>query len=509
LTVTFASLACTTGPVVVSHDVPQVGVGLGFDNNDKVQSETAIGVAHAFVFTDVVAFYNDFSVSTTDPLFDGTTWKRGYSILGWSTSFNYGQAWEYRGQVSPPPGWAMIGADPSVSVDPVSTNIVYATSLGVSDAAWATISTDNLTTTTYPLTVADSFCVATSIDAGQTFPTDNVHCRVVSDIPTANHTVDRTAAAIDGFGRVWVAVADVPGDLASSGVIRLFHNEPASPGNFIEVPVPLVSGSNVVRHQVLRSDAHGNIWLAAMGLSNNLPTSAEHGLHIFKFDIIANTFTKTVAPDAGCGRIVSLGQQVNYNSTHAVRNAHSYDFDFGLSEPPPFGGGGKEVVRFVWELTANDGTGRQYVEVAEADAEFTGTCRVDQSLGSTIADSGNQFMPSINYTNRDGSPNWWIVYLTNAGVVDTTGPFAKPEADQVTTTSHVAPQITLRTELVPADWSVCTDFAHDNYWGDYFGLAQFKDVTNRWWGISAFSDSRPGPGACVGDRPQHVAASRW
>ncbi len=91
-----ACIASNAQPV--SDKVPQVGAGVGININGGRQSETALAVSQSFLFTGVIAFFNDFSVSTINPLFDGTTYKRGYSIQGWSTTFDYGLSWEYRGK---------------------------------------------------------------------------------------------------------------------------------------------------------------------------------------------------------------------------------------------------------------------------------------------------------------------------------------------------------------------------------------------------------------------------
>ncbi len=370
----------------------------------------------------------------------------------------------------------------------------------MSDGAWATISADNQTTTTYPVPLSDSFCVAKSIDAGVTFPTANVRCRVVADI-IGGHGVDRTSLVVDGLGRVWVAVADTIGNNADTGVVRLYREgSSTSGGGFVEVPPPVTG----VRQQVLRSDLDGNIWLAMLGR----PGVPQVGLSAIKYDVYADAFGAVMfTPDSACGRQVRLAQDVLIGGPTSIRNAHSYDFDFGYSEPNSLGaGGGKRVLRFAWELSRT--TGSQYVEVAEVNADFSGTCRVNMNIGSTAFDAGSQFMPAISYAFRtnSGTPGWWVTYLTSAGVLDNTLPEVHPEAVQPTTASHAQPQLTLITQLAPADWSACPS---SDYWGDYFGLAQLRDPNGHWWSIAAFTDSRPGPSACANGRPQHVAASRW
>jgi hypothetical protein len=430
---------------------------------------------------------------------------QGFSLIGWSTSNDFGQSWTYRGQIAPPNGWSEFGADPSVAVDPSNPSTVYAVALAISDQRWANIpGATPAVSPIYPIPFVDSFCVATSFDAGQTFPAENVHCRQVSDLSTPA-TTDRTAAVVDGLGRIWVAVADVPSEDANTGVLRLFHSELGSPGTFTEV-APLPDGP-YCRHQILRRDFDGNVWLGAMG--HTITDATEH-LYLVKYDILTNLMSvPSVIPDLGCGRTVQLVQDVFINSSLPdVRTAHSYDFDFGLNEPSlTGGGGGQPVLRYVWVQARGDG--RQFVEVAEypwntTTKTITPTCHIS-TTSSTSGDTGNQFQPSINFTDRAGSPTWWIVYLTSAGVLDPTAPQLKPEAGLVTTTSNPAPQLTLRTELAPPNWTACP---HGGYWGDYFSLVQLIDTSNTWWSVSSFSDSRPPP-ACNGTTPAHVAASRW
>jgi hypothetical protein len=472
----------------------------------------------AFIFKTLVAFYNDFSVSNVNPLYDANTnhWKKGWSALGYSTSVDIGASWDYRGEILAPgngnEGWPAIGADPSAATDPSSGDI-YVVVLAVSDAAWNTVAVNN-ESPVFPVTLSDSFCVAASHDGGQTFPEIGCKRFALGPMGTANPGgADRTAITVDGFGRIWVAVANIPPGTtnANLGRQRVFHTPSSSVLNgWIEAPPPQAT----VRSQILRHDPEGNVWFGSLETpGSGPPGSVDPGVWMQKFDIQANGWLAPKNVSASCGLTISNDQYIPLNpnamTTFTLRNAHVFDFDVGLAEPmnptaPPH-----EVMRIGFQLKRDDD--RRFVQVAEYDSSLATPCRTNQVTSSTFQDAGSQFMPSMNFQMRDTDPNWQLVYLNTQNVIDSTGPYVYPTAVKPSTFGQMQqfPVLTLPNDLAPPNWSECTDGAHDFYWGDYFGLTQIKDYQNLWWGVSAFTSSRPNPAACMGAFPQHVASNRW
>ena len=157
----------------------------GWTPPTRVQSETATVSGSAFLFPILVTGFNDYSISTiSPPEFDFTVMpfiiRRGASEMGWSTSGDVNATWQYNGKLRPPTatpgqnnGWSYIGSDPSMAVDPTSTNLVYYVHLGVSDATWNAIP-GGADTVLYTLFYGegepiDGLCVAQSTDGGLTF----------------------------------------------------------------------------------------------------------------------------------------------------------------------------------------------------------------------------------------------------------------------------------------------------------------------------------------------------
>ena len=327
----------------VSFGVPEI-TATPFDLNHR-QSETAIVSSSAGFFPFVVVAYNDGSVAFNNPTADYSTqtYHRGWSQLGWSTSATSGVTWDYRGQVPPMlanafstnGGWSALIGDPAAAVDRKSTNHVYISNLGVSDATWNAVSagTDTIVfgsaglqylghTVRSPIDLADSLCVAQSNDGGISFSA--LGCLVLGSAAQ----VDRTALAVDGKGFVWVATISVPAaNLANFGHFRLFRSTaPASVSAFVEVGLPVAN----VYDPVLKNDAEGNIWLGGQGVG---AVGANDGsVWIQEFDTTKNVWRVSRDVAKLCGKTVDRDVNPFFGNFSTLRNAHPYDFDIGLDE---------------------------------------------------------------------------------------------------------------------------------------------------------------------------------
>jgi len=507
----------------VSFGVPEI-TATPFDLNHR-QSETAIVSSSAGFFPFVVVAYNDGSVAFNNPTADYSTqtYHRGWSQLGWSTSATSGVTWDYRGQVPPMlanafstnGGWSALIGDPAAAVDRKSTNHVYISNLGVSDATWNAVSagTDTIVfgsaglqylghTVRSPIDLADSLCVAQSNDGGISFSA--LGCLVLGSAAQ----VDRTALAVDGKGFVWVATISVPAaNLANFGHFRLFRSTaPASVSAFVEVGLPVAN----VYDPVLKNDAEGNIWLGGQGVG---AVGANDGsVWIQEFDTTKNVWRVSRDVAKLCGKTVDRDVNPFFGDFSTLRNAHPYDFDIGLDETV-LTTKGLEVVRVAFEQTDDNDPTRHLVQVAQYDLGLS-SCSTSATTGpssdsTTWIEVGTQFMPSLNFANRGGEPYWSLAYLTTANVKDPKDQYIYPASERITKVPQSSnPRMVSFTALAPPDWYACTDSA--GYWGDYFGSTQIRDGQGFWWNVSAFTSSRPAP-PCTGGggSPQHVVASRW
>jgi hypothetical protein len=481
-----AALGCPPSGVTSvstgSHD--------GEDSVHGEQAEVSITAGHAFVFPILAAGFNDFSVdshfsyspSLDDP--QTRTLTRGVSLMGWSTSVDLGNTWTYQGKIQPPKGWSALWGDPTITTDPAQSNVIYYSVLGISDAAWNAVYGNVDTITGSPgADAADSFCVARSQDTGMTFP--DITCVAWAKRP---QQADRTALAVDGQGRVWVASNITDGLSAFSSVV--FHSN-ESWNDFTQAPAPPRPGQG---EPWLVRDSNGEIWFNAResaGVGTQHWNDAQ-GNWDQSFDV-AGQCGLTLAP-----RDPVIGVQ-------GLRNAHSYSIWFGLNEAGNF------VVRAALTLLRDDQ--RQYLQVIEIDQNNSGVCIAPDNW-STAGKGGQQFEPSFSYENRDGLPWWQLVYLSTEGVPDPTQPYVHPVGVRplaLPLNNGPLYLFTFETNLAPLNWFACT--RTDDYWGDYFGVTQVKDTNMIWSSVAGFSDSTPAP-KCQAQtsylsRPLHVSSSRW
>lgn len=354
---------------------------------------------------------------------------------------------------------------------------MYYVNMGVSNSAWNAATGGADTTVQSPGGMVDGFCIARSTDGGISF--GPAHCIQVS---STGGGVDRTAATVDGQGRLWVAIIDTQ---TINYFVRLYRAESSSQYFGMTEVTPPLPGFNEPR---LLTDMNGDVWLG---------TRAGSAVFVQQYLIGSSTWTNTANIAAACGVTVA-GDNAVIGTGQPIRNGHSYDFAVGLNNSNQY------ALRTVFQVAGEDT--RRHLRVGEVNTASGGACSAPTAW-STLSDAGQQFQPSISYASRDGAPTWWMVYLTTSAVPDPTKPYVHPEA------TRIDPLILVyRTDLTSTDWYACprTD---DGSWGDYFDLTQFKDTNGRWWSASAFSASRPappcGPSSPWLAQPLHVSGQRW
>lgn len=120
-------------------------------------------------------------------------------------------------------------------------------------------------------------------------------------------------------------------------------------------------------------------------------------------------------------------------------------------------------------------------------------------------------MPALAYRDEDGVGRWSVSYLTTGQVPDVQDNYVYPQGTTMTSVGSTL-LFGASSDLAPTDWYACPR-AGSGYWGDYYGLTQFKDSSARWWNIAAFSASRGappcGPSTDLIAEPLHVAGQRW
>jgi len=496
-------------PNPVNDGVPQ-RPGIHYDVHDAEQAETAIVAAQGFIFPVLVTGFNDFSFDPSDPEFvylpdlDTATTrvtKKFASLMGWSTSSDGGLTWTYRGKVYPPPRWALIWGDPSMAVDPHSNNVVYFANLAVSNAVWndPTFVGRAKETTKSPGCFIDGFCVAKSTDAGLTFGTPN--CFHVDDpdpICAIGPGSDRTAITVAGDGTIFLATIA----LQPSSRITVWT---APPGT-LDFKLLTDGGLGDSEPRIV-TDPNGDIWV---GGTEDLDTGNDVLISHWNADLGAWDNQFRLAEACGIHDKVGTNNPGTIGTDQKIANGHTYDFAVGYNEAGVFA-----LRAVVQSILPND---LQYIRGAEINnVDPGGPCHAAMDF-STLGDAGEQFQPSLQYTNRGGTDpqQWWTAFLSTAGVVDPTQNYVRPrsrrliraEANQTVFWAFTDPH-----DLAPPDWYACIQDPTDRqFWGDYFGLTQFNDSV-RWWSISTFTTSRFAPPCKVQSEwlgnPMHVASQRW
>jgi hypothetical protein len=491
-------LSCSSDPDPEKVSTAPQKPGLNYATEQTTQSETSVVTATAFLFPTVVVGFIDFSFAQASPTPEFTylpsvdspedrITRRGASLAGWSVSLDAGASFQYRGKLRPPAGWAFIRADPSLATDPRpgKGNRVYYVSLASSNESWdaATGGSDEALTDELPDS-SDGFCVGRSLDGGQTFPDVACSNALVPGAAGPVFGADRTALAVDGDGLVYVANIDYSN--LGLAPVRVWRSaSPEDWGSFSLISTDNEGLQFGSQDPVLLTDALGDVVMAAR---KNL------GVLFSRFDRASLTWDVPKSTLSLCD-VPVRADPIVLTSGKTLKNGHSFHVAAGRGE------NGAAQLRFALQVARPTGGVAIQLAVVEGDS-----CLAPRAW-STLGDDGVQFQPTVSFANRGGTPNWWVSYLTTAGVVD-------PAQDQVRVETARAVMdgdafgLAYRTYLTPTDWRVCTN--DTGFWGDYFGATQIRDTAGAWWGVAAFSDSRGGPCKNGGfGGPLHVAAQRW
>ena len=442
------------------------------------------------------------------------THRKGVTVVGWATSLD-GTNWNYRGKLDTPPGWAALLGDPTVAVDFTNPAVVYAATLALDNAGWVTQFGSAQSVTSPDVPEPNGFCVRRSTDGGITFP--QAGC-----VAVPLHKYDKTAIAVDGTGRAWVASEDrlnstigIWRSLSAGATWSTFNDvtpqcdpvgdpfcsDPDKPIGFLGDFEPR-----------LQADDFGDIWLL----------SVDQGTAGTELRTVSWNSTTQIAdgyfsftPACGLGNVVSNTNPIVGGKI--IRNAFRYTFGVGLTNRSR-----DTAIRVAYEYEIS---GKRHVQALEVSNDQPGQCAIIPGWDSVSAGAfgEQQFQASLSYQYRGVSaggirnPEWWLGFIHNGGVPnvnDTYLGFVAAPLNDFGTPGPLPGGIPTPTLLpfvlmTPSNYYACV--RNGGYWGDYFGITQFNTTANDtgWKTVSTFPDSRPAP-PCVAQAaigaPMQIAA---
>lgn len=442
------------------------------------------------------------------------THQRGVSVVGWATSAN-GEAWSYKGKLATPSGWAALLGDPTIATDPTNNTVVYIATLALSTAGWdAAFGPETNQVTSPVVPEPNGFCVARSTDGGSTFPAFGC----VEYQPD----VDKTALTVDGSGRIWVAMED-----KLNVRVRIWRSQgngtPSSPDwDVFDPVVPQCDADN---------DANcTDINIPAGFLGDLEPRFENDGtdpwlitvkdgpvpqLLMLSWDQASGFVDGYLDLSMNCGvPDVLSGPNINLvMGGHTFRNAFRFDVGVGKTNITREG-----ALRVAYEVTQPVNQTRQ-IRVLElsADQPFPTLCA--QVIGwqtDVLELAFHHFQASVSWQLRGAAaggasnPEWWLGYITNAGVDDPNDKYAR--FSMVPMNMAPTPILFPQGSYTPTDYYACP--RSNGYWGDYFGIAQLNTAGSStltgWRTVMTFSDSRPAPPCeanTVVGKPMQVASA--
>lgn len=200
------------------------------------------------------------------------------------------------------------------------------------------------------------------------------------------------------------------------------------------------------------------------------------------------------------------------------RNAHSYSFDIGRDTGSP-DIAPRRSLRGVMQLVRGDGTTYlQYVELLLPSL----ICYKPRAW-STEADSGQQFMPIMNFveTGLQYVPRWSSAYLTTENSPDQSDFYVQVKGVLPNTIVTGAPPgtrtalLAFPTFLTPPSSYACgrVEGTLPRAWGDYIGLGQGPVGNFNFVSISTYMVSASAPPCGTQTsflaRPLHLSGSQW
>ena len=456
---------------------------------DYEQAETAITVAHSEPMVDIITIaFNDRTQDPSDPktVYPSPEERivyRGESLMGWSTSSNDGASFTYRGKVRPPTDWAVIWGDPSITTVGLGSTVYLAT-LGVSDVTFPGMVTGAMRP------YLDGFCVARSIDSGESFK--DVACF-------------KNGRCADSGVRC-KGVQDCGATEACEGI---FYDGTTLAANNSTVYFAAFN-YDAERFDVWRADTSG----LDFELMEDIPFKDKimylhprlrfFGPRLYllghdrEYGVLATYLepgSETWSPSRRVANFVDAYSKITLSDGRTIRRANQFSFDIGLNSQTK-----ENELRVV--ATRVDANDKRYLQVFTCPSDLTpdqynpDAADCDAPPGwSTMDTPGDQWSPLLKVAGSP--PNWKLVWRTRQS--DPDGNVIGHRQGNLTVLPN-GDKVILGFELVepqvPCNAQDLNNPNDTGYWGDYDAITHliapqdFNTDSPRF--VTAFTDNRSG-----------------
>jgi hypothetical protein len=410
------------------------------------QAETAISTQGSGNNSVITVTYNDVTGNGSNIVYTPTsrTECAGASLLGWSYSIDNGNTWTYGGKVMPPPGWAILWGDPSITASRVRPNYVFISNLAVPAQNYTGCIVTTIMNGNVPLEKAiGGACIARSTDYGKTF---NAWQCVHS--PSFDF-YDGSSMAAGPNGDIYAAYAHPP-----SSQMDIWHS-PDENGTFTMLP-DAFPGIGAGTQPRLRVSLDGALYVATVAPRSNIN------------QVVINRFANGQwgTPQTACE-----GVPIYPTIQLSDRNLWAgQQFSFDVGAPSIIG---KDEVRIV--CTGQDPqTGRFYLRTYYCPLDLSSGCQDAPGWSTSTENSpgyrGDQFNPlivAVPGIPLVTAPLWKVTYLSRENNPQGNTVSVQQGNLGVLPTQNGPERVFLEFDLVP-DQVVCPD--NRGYWGDYDGI---------------------------------------
>lgn len=477
---------CTTSGRVTGGDGPTAAYA---------QSETASTTAFAGGKTIAVVAFND----GTDPnnLVQYTATTRlitnGASLMGWSYSTDNGVNWIYGGRVTPPPGWAVLWGDPSITTSRMHYAVVFMGSLAIPSSKMPAAGISGSVIVSGANSYIGGGCIARSTDGGKTF----AHYQCVQNKAKNNtpgsengHFYDGSSMAAGEDGAIYAAFVDV-----TESAIEVWRASDHN-ASFTKMSNPFPN-IDISSHPRLRaSPFDSSIYVAGQSSNGQIWINRWRDGNWGKPQSVGSAKLYPCVPFESVSACNDSGGKLK------VRTGPQFSYDVGAQNDPE----GRDAIRFLYTVQ-DSASGRLHLVSKSCDLALTGCY---SWLGAYDWGTPVSQKVAIDYFNPlvrawrgfIGLPPMWMASYNYRYGLPATGVYVSRAA--------LAYLPSGERLWFPIDayknMPVCPD--RRGYWGDYDDLTMlgFKNDAPQW--LRTVSDSTP---ACSVRRefdsdPLHVRA---
>jgi hypothetical protein len=424
------------------------------------QSETAVNVSNVAGRQIVTITYNDGSDTGHHVSYTPMTRRvsRATTMLGWSYSTDGGSTWRHPPELAPPPGWAVLWGDPSITRDATDQRHVFIANVAIPDSKMPSSGFIDGPLGGY----IGGACIARSDDGGVSFASHQC-------LSSHGDFYDGSSMAAGGSALFDRGVYAAFSDLNSKEVV--VWRSPTETGTFTQLPNPF-PGMEVGSHPLLRDDGQ-SLYVGALSNSDG-----RLYLNRYSGGSWGRAIVASLPVAAYVGELPLADRKLRFS--------HSFSFDVGASSQE-----GDDGVRVLY-TERDPNTQRYYVRGTRCRVDLL-KCTDTPGWGTTPGNfrlRGQQFSPNVRaFPGFFGlAPVWKATYLSTDD--DPNGNSVSVKEGNLVITSNGTP-LFIPFNLVDS-LLVCPDLR--DYWGDYqdLGFAGFgKDSTTARF-VYAHTDSSSG-----------------